>query len=98
MGLLVDVLHPAGGLGDDTSARAKAAQWFPDAQSAPGLQRVIVELNSRFITELTHTAATFAELFEPAGRKRLVKVRGCLSLSRLRQDQLKYNSRMVFPQ
>lgn len=36
--------------------------------------QVIIELDSRFLTELTHTAAMFAELFEPGGRKRLVKV------------------------
>ena len=33
-----------------------------------------MELDSRFLTELTHTAALYAELFEPGGRKRLVKV------------------------
>ena len=42
----------------------------------PTLHAVIVELDGRFITELTHTAALFSELFEAAGRKRLVKVGG----------------------
>lgn len=41
----------------------------------PSLHRVVVELDGRFITEITHTAALFAELFPPGGRKRLVKVR-----------------------
>lgn len=46
-------------------------------QRLPSLHGVIVELDGRFITEVTHTAAMFAELFPPGGRKRLVKVGRC---------------------
>ena len=49
------------------------AEWFP-GEELPPLYKVIVELDSRFLTELTHTAAIYAQLFEPGGRKRLVKV------------------------
>lgn len=44
----------------------------------PSLHAVVVQLDSKFITEITHTAALFAELFPPGGRKRLVKV-NCFS-------------------
>lgn len=57
----------------DESLRSRMAEWFPGEQLPP-LQKVIVELDSRFLTELTHTAAMYAQLFEPGGRKRLVKV------------------------
>lgn len=74
--------HPvAAELGSvDESLRARMAEWFPPGEGGalPPLSKVIVELDSRFLTELMHTAALYAELFEPGGRKRLVKVRLCL--------------------
>lgn len=54
---------------------AGSASGDGDQQRLPSLHAVIVELDGRFITEITHTAALFAELFPPGGRKRLVKVR-----------------------
>lgn len=44
------------------------------AGSSPSLHDVVVQLDGRFITEITHTAGLFAQLFPPGGRKRLVKV------------------------
>ncbi|GAB4820337.1 hypothetical protein N2152v2_007383 [Parachlorella kessleri] len=57
----------------DESLRQKVAEWFP-GEELPPLDKVIVELDSRFLTELTHTAAIYAQLFEPGGRQRLVKM------------------------
>ena len=52
---------------------AKGAWGFQDEQP-PALQKYAVELDQRFLTELAHTAALFSELFEPSGRKKLLKV------------------------
>lgn len=43
-------------------------------QSLP-LPKFVVELDQRFITELSSIAVTFTELFEQNGRGRLVQVR-----------------------
>lgn len=59
----------AAGTGTNSSTAAG-----PGASQLPTLHAVIVELDGKFITELTHTAALFAELFPPGGRKRLIKV------------------------
>lgn len=45
------------------------------SRELPSLHAVVVQLDGKFITEITHTAALFAELFPPGGRKRLIKVR-----------------------
>ncbi|KAL4420694.1 hypothetical protein ABPG75_010350 [Micractinium tetrahymenae] len=58
--------------GEGGAASVTAAQQ--GTQQLPSLHRVIVELDGKFITELTHTAALFAELFPPGGRKRLIKM------------------------
>ncbi len=50
------------------------AAWGFEGEEPPGLQRFIVELDQRFLTELAQTAALFEELFEASGRKRLIKV------------------------
>lgn len=56
--------------------RQSAEAWFPHGPGdpAPSLDAVAVALDTRFLTELTHTAASFGELFEPDGRPRLLKV------------------------
>ena len=54
--------------------------WGFDGETPPPLQRFAVELDQRFITELAHTAALFSELFEPSGRKKLLKVHAPLNL------------------
>ncbi|KAK9813244.1 hypothetical protein WJX72_011382 [[Myrmecia] bisecta] len=51
-----------------------AAAWGFEGRQPPALARFVVELDQRFLTELAHTAALFNELFEPSGRKRLLKV------------------------
>lgn len=43
-------------------------------EEPPALERFVVELDQRFLTELAHTAALFGELFEQSGRRRLLKV------------------------
>ncbi len=48
--------------------------WGFEGETPPPLQRFAVELDQRFITEMAHTAALFSELFEPSGRKKLLKV------------------------
>lgn len=59
---------------------ADAAGWgfVADDRAPPGeppaLERFVVELDQRFLTELAHTAALFGELFEQSGRRRLLKV------------------------
>ena len=50
------------------------ASWGFEGETPPPLQRFAVELDQRFITEMAHTAALFSELFEPSGRKTLLKV------------------------
>ncbi|KAK9817324.1 hypothetical protein WJX74_004288 [Apatococcus lobatus] len=50
------------------------AGWGFEGETPPGLQRFVVELDQRFLTELAQTAALFEELFEAGGRKRLIKV------------------------
>ena len=51
------------------------------ARAPPALERFVVELDQRFLTELAHTAALFGELFEQSGRRRLLKVRGgCMAV------------------
>lgn len=52
---------------------AKTAWGFQNNEP-PSLQKFAVELDQRFLTELAHTAALFSELFEPSGRKKLLKV------------------------
>ena len=52
---------------------AKSA-WGFEGQQPPALQKFAVELDQRLLTELAHTAALFSELFEPSGRKKLLKV------------------------
>ncbi len=59
------------GLLTKVSARAS---WGFEGETPPPLQRFAVELDQRFITEMAHTAALFSELFEPSGRKTLLKV------------------------
>ena len=59
------------GLLAKVSARAS---WGFEGDAPPPLQRFAVELDQRFITEMAHTAALFSELFEPSGRKKLLKV------------------------
>lgn len=56
-----------------TKVAAKSA-WGFEGQTPPALQKFAVELDQRFLTELAHTAALFSELFEPSGRKKLLKV------------------------
>ena len=52
---------------------ARTSWGFQDREP-PALQKFAVELDQRFLTELAHTAALFSELFEPSGRKKLLKV------------------------
>ena len=59
-----------------SSVTAKGS-WGFEGDAPPPLQRFAVELDQRFITELAHTAALFSELFEPSGRKKLLKA--CIS-------------------
>jgi len=50
---------------------AETGPW----DAPPRLERFVVELDQRFLTELAHTAALFGELFEQSGRRRLLKAR-----------------------
>ncbi|KAL3158433.1 hypothetical protein ABBQ38_010667 [Trebouxia sp. C0009 RCD-2024] len=71
--LMAPAANPAAlqGLLSKVSARGS---WGFEGDTPPPLQRFAVELDQRFITELAHTAALFSELFEPSGRKKLLKV------------------------
>lgn len=73
---MLDMFRPAGEPVAPPSGSAAILGGGGGGQAPlPSLHAVIVELDGRFITEITHTAALFAELFPPGGRKRLVKVR-----------------------
>lgn len=60
-----------------------ADAWGLEAGKPPSLSRFVVELDQRFLTELTHTTVLFNELFDQSGRRQLLKVRaaGCKFLS-----------------
>ncbi len=60
---------------------AHADAWGLEAGKPPSLSRFVVELDQRFLTELTHTTVLFNELFDQSGRRQLLKVRAGLSLS-----------------
>lgn len=50
--------------------------WGVGAEGgAPSLSAFMVQLDQRFLTQLAHTAAHFAQLFPGAPRKQLLKVR-----------------------
>jgi hypothetical protein len=68
---------PAAASSSDSSEPAPQQQPGSSSGSGglPSLHAVVVQLDGKFITEITHTAALFAELFPPGGRKRLIKVR-----------------------
>lgn len=66
-------VNPASIQGLLTKVLARAS-WGFEGETPPPLQRFAVELDQRFITEMAHTAALFSELFEPSGRKTLLKV------------------------
>jgi len=65
----------AAGLADPAAwgfqREAETGPW----DAPPRLERFVVELDQRFLTELAHTAALFGELFEQSGRRRLLKAR-----------------------
>ena len=63
-----------GGSGSSSSSSRVDGSGGGGGSALPSLHAVIVALDGRFITEITHTAALFAQLFPPGGRKRLVKV------------------------
>lgn len=73
---MLEMFRPAGEPAAPLSGSAAILGGGGGQAPLPSLHTVIVELDGRFITETTHTAALFAELFPPGGRKRLVKVRG----------------------
>ena len=73
---MLEMFRPAGEPAAPLSGSAAILGSGGGQAPLPSLHAVIVELDGRFITETTHTAALFAELFPPGGRKRLVKVRG----------------------
>ena len=50
------------------------AGWGFMGEAPPPLARFVVELDQRILTELARTAVLFVDLFEDAGRHRLVKV------------------------
>ena len=50
------------------------ARWGFLGEAPPPLARFVVELDQRILTELARTAVLFVDLFEDAGRHRLVKV------------------------
>ena len=73
---MLEMFRPAGEPAAPLSGSAAILGGGGGGQAPlPSLHAVIVELDGRFITEIMHTAALFAELFPPGGRKRLVKVR-----------------------
>ena len=52
------------------------AVWGLGGEGRPAtLAGFVVALDERFLTQLAHTGANFADLFPRAGRKQLVKVR-----------------------
>ncbi len=69
---------PTTGLPQDEATSLSSSAPSDSNGRLPSLHAVVVQLDSKFITEITHTAALFAELFPPGGRKRLVKVRAPL--------------------
>lgn len=73
--MAVDAVAELGAV--DESLQEKMHQWFP-GEELPSLYTVLIGVDSRFLSELTHTSALYSELFEPGGRKRLVKVRCAL--------------------
>lgn len=48
--------------------------WGLEPGKPPSLARFAVELDQRFLTELTHTTVLFNELFDQSGRRQLLKV------------------------
>jgi hypothetical protein len=65
---------PAAPAASGSSGSGLAAPSSGGEGSLPSLHAVVVQLDGKFITEITHTAALFAQLFPPGGRKRLVQV------------------------
>ena len=62
-----------------SSSSNSSSNSSSSSSGLPSLHAVVVQLDGKFITEITHTAALFAELFPPGGRKRLIKVRSLVS-------------------
>ena len=52
---------------------AHADAWGLEPGKPPSLTRFAVELDQRFLTELTHTTVLFNELFDQSGRRQLLK-------------------------
>ncbi|CAL8469580.1 g9121 [Coccomyxa elongata] len=52
---------------------AHADAWGLEPGKPPSLSRFVVELDQRFLTELTHTTVLFNELFDQSGRRQLLK-------------------------
>jgi hypothetical protein len=53
---------------------AAAAKLRESGHDAEGLEHLVADLDERFLSELCHTARLFDELFEPTGRRALLKV------------------------
>ncbi|KAI3430892.1 hypothetical protein D9Q98_009301 [Chlorella vulgaris] len=65
---------PAAPAASGSSGSGLAAPSSGGEGSLPSLHAVVVQLDGKFISEITHTAALFAQLFPPGGRKRLVQM------------------------
>jgi hypothetical protein len=58
---------------DAAAEVAHVDAWGLELGKPPSLTRFAVELDQRFLTELTHTTVLFNELFDQSGRRQLLK-------------------------